>query len=199
MPASSFPTFKKSAPEGVWLPDREELQAAAGRSLPDLIAPDLRILFCGVNPGLYSAAVQRHFARPGNRFWPALHAAGFTTRLLSPWESHELLAAGMGVTSLVARASAAAREISPSELVAGGQQLISKVQQYRPEWLAVLGIGAYRTAFGDRSASPGLQGGRLAGARVWLLPSPSGANGSYPLAALIQQFQAFQQASSSKK
>jgi TDG/mug DNA glycosylase family protein len=178
-------------------PTRDELAAAVGRSLPDLIAPDLNILFCGVHPGLYSAAVQRHFARPGNRFWPALHEAGFTDRLLTPDENHELLVSRYGVTSLVARATATAREITRSELLAGAAQLRDKVGKYQPEWLAIMGIGAYRSAFNEPDAVPGLQPGQLAGSRIWLLPSPSGANGSYPLAVLIGQFKALRQASGS--
>src|SRR5207302_2309075 len=116
-------------------------------TVPDLIAPRLRALFCGINPGLYSAAVSHHFARPGNRFWPALYAAGFTNRLLSPFEERELLKLDYGITNVVNRATAMADELSTTELIAGGQRLEAKVRRYRPRCLAVLGIGAYRAAF----------------------------------------------------
>lgn len=179
-------------------PTRSELAGAAGRSLPDLIAPGLQVLFCGVNPGLYSAAIQRHFARPGNRFWPALHEAGFSERLLAPHENHELLVSRYGITSLVARATATAREVTRKELQTGAVQLHVKAEQYQPAWIGIMGIGAYRTAFNDPDAAPGPQPTLLAGSRVWLLPSPSGANGSYPLAALIEQFKDLRRAIDSK-
>lgn len=168
-------------------PSRATLAAAEGASLPDLIRPGLRVLFCGINPGLYSAAVQQHFARPGNRFWPGLHQAGFTERLLRPEESNELLLAGYGVTSLVARATASARELKHDELVAGSRTVRQKLELYQPDWLAVLGIGAYRVAFSAPNAVPGPQPDTVADTGVWLLPSPSGANGSYPLTALVEQ------------
>ncbi|HEY0351111.1 MAG TPA: mismatch-specific DNA-glycosylase, partial [Gemmatimonadales bacterium] len=123
-------------------PTRAELAAAVDRRVPDLIAPDLRVLFCGINPGLYSAATGHHFARPGNRFWPALHAAGFTARLLKPWEERLLLEEGIGITNLVARTTAAAAELTPEELRAGRQSLIRKVRRFRPQCVAVVGIGA---------------------------------------------------------
>ena len=131
----------------VYKPTKEEVRAAAGRTVPDVIAPGLRVLFCGINPGLYTAAVGHHFARPGNRFWPALHRSGFTERLLSPFEERELLARGLGVTNVVARATAAAAELAPAEFERGGRTLRAKVKQYRPRFLAVLGVGAYRAAF----------------------------------------------------
>src|SRR5262245_43239966 len=130
-------------------PTRSELAAAAGRTIPDVIAPGLRVLFCGINPGLYSGATGHHFARPGTRFWPTLHGAGFTSRLLRPSEERELLASGCGITNLVARTTAAADELTPRELVASRKRLESKVRRYRPRAVAVLGIGAYRTAFGQ--------------------------------------------------
>lgn len=175
-------------------PTRSELTEAAGRFLPDLIAPGLEVLFCGVNPGLYSAVIQRHFGRPGNRFWPALHEAGFSERLLAPHENHELLVSRYGVTSLVARATATAKEITRAELQAGAVQLHVKAEQYQPAWIGIMGIGAYRAAFDHPDAAPGPQLTLLAGSRVWLLPSPSGANGSYPLVALIEQFKDFRRA-----
>src|SRR5688500_16384613 len=126
---------------------RADLQAAAGRSIPDVIAPDLNVLFCGINPGLYSGATGHHFARPGNRFWPSLHGAGFTRRLLDPSEERLLLASGYGITNLVARTTATADELAPRELVAGRRRFEAKVRRYRPRAVAVLGVGAYRTAF----------------------------------------------------
>ncbi|MGQ0656341.1 MAG: G/U mismatch-specific DNA glycosylase [Betaproteobacteria bacterium] len=151
----------------------------------DVIAPRLRVLFCGINPGLYSAATGNHFARPGNRFWPALHAAGFTPRLLKPWQQQALLEAGYGLTNLVARATAAADELAPGEFMQGKKMLERKVRRYRPRIVAFLGMGAYRHAFGTPAARLGEQPERFAGARVWLLPSPSGLNANYQMGALV--------------
>ncbi|MEO7986714.1 MAG: G/U mismatch-specific DNA glycosylase [Gemmatimonadales bacterium] len=162
--------------------------------IPDIIAPGLSVLFCGINPGLYSAASARHFARPGNRFWPALHQAGFTERLMAPHESDELLGSGYGITTLVRRATATAPELMPSELIAGRRRLARMVGTYRPRWVAVLGVGAYRTAFGQPRAKIGEQADILPGTRVWVLPSPSGANGSYPLVDLVRELRAFHDA-----
>jgi double-stranded uracil-DNA glycosylase len=153
--------------------------------LRDVIAPDLRVLFCGINPGLYSAATGHHFARPGNRFWPALHAAGFTPRLLKPAEKNVLLAAGYGLTNLVNRATAEAAELAPEEFIAGRKRLAAKVRRYRPGIVAFLGMGAYRHAFGQPAATLGEQPARFEGARVWLLPSPSGLNANYQMGALV--------------
>jgi len=175
-------------------PSADEIRAQIDKRIPDLIAPDLGVLFCGINPGLYSAAASRHFARPGNRFWPALHQSGFTPRLISPHESSELLQLGIGVTTLVQRATAKARELSNSELVDGQQRLARMVALKHPRWVAMLGVGAYRIAFGRPRASVGLQSELLAGARLWVLPSPSGANGSYPLVDLVKEFRAFHHA-----
>jgi len=152
----------------------------------DVIAPDLKVLFCGINPGLYSAATGNHFARPGNRFWPALHAAGFTPRLLHPSEKQLLLEAGYGLTNLVARATAGAAELAPAEFVAGRRRLAAKVRRYRPRVIAFLGMGAYRHAFEAPQARLGEQPERFEGARVWVLPSPSGLNASYQLGALVK-------------
>src|SRR5512145_1220550 len=138
-------------------PTSEEIRAAEGSTIADVIAPGLRILFCGINPSLYSAAVGHHFARPGNRFWPALYEAGFTERLLSPFEDRELLNHGYGVTNVVERATATAAELMAAELVVGGQQLEAKVQRYQPHVVAILGISAYRSAFGRSKATLGLQ------------------------------------------
>jgi TDG/mug DNA glycosylase family protein len=155
-----------------------------------VIAPELRVLFCGINPGLYSAATGDHFARPGNRFWPALYAAGFTPKLLHPSEKALLLDAGYGLTNLVNRATAAADELSAAELIAGGKALSSKIRRYRPRAVAFLGLGAYRHAFGKPKATFGLQPETLEGAAIWVLPSPSGLNANYQLPALTKLFRA---------
>jgi TDG/mug DNA glycosylase family protein len=146
------------------------------------------VLFCGINPGLYSAATGNHFARPGNRFWPVLHAAGFTARRLDPAEKHLLLEAGYGLTNLVNRATASADELDPAEFVAGRKRLAVKVRRYRPRAVAFLGLGAYRHAFARPKATLGLQPERFEGAAVWVLPSPSGLNANYQMPALVQLF-----------
>lgn len=169
-------------------PTRADLLAAYGRRVPDVIAPRLRVLFVGINPGLYSGAVGRHFARPGNRFWPALHRAGFTARLLSPDEERELPRYGCGITNIVNRATAAAAELAEQELVAGGRRLVAKVKRYRPRAVAVLGVGAYRVAFGRRRAAVGPQPESIDKTRVWVLPNPSGLNANYRLADLVRLF-----------
>ena len=169
-------------------PTRVELEAAAGKRVPDVIAPGLDVLFCGINPGLYSGATGHHVARPGNRFWPALHGAGFTARRLEPWEERELLEVGLGITNLVNRATATAAELSKDELVRGRAVLERKLRRYAPRWLAVLGIGAYRTAFGKRNAQLGRQPERIGSTGVWVLPNPSGLNASYQLPELIRVF-----------
>jgi TDG/mug DNA glycosylase family protein len=162
--------------------------------VPDLIAPGLRVLFCGINPGLYSGAIAHHFARPGNRFWPALHAAGFSGRLLTPWEEHELLADGYGITNLVARTTASAGELTREELVAGRRRLDRVVRRYAPRWVAVLGVGAYRTAFGRPKAAVGRQEEKLEGATLWVLPNPSGLNANYQLDELARLFRELREA-----
>ena len=171
-------------------PTRAELLAAAGRRVEDVIAPGLTVLFCGINPGLYTAWSGHHFAGPGNRFWPTLHAAGFTDRRLLPSEERELLARGYGVTNVVARATATAAELAPEEYVAGGRRLAATVEAYRPRVLAVLGVGAYRTAFARPKAALGEQPERLGGARVWVLPNPSGLNANYQKDDLARLFRA---------
>ncbi len=162
-------------------PTLEEIRAATGKTVPDIIAPNLHILFCGINPSLYSAAVGHHFARPGNRFWRSLYAAGFTERLLAPFEDRALVQFGYGLTNIVDRSSARADELDAEELVIGQRQLSAKVQHYRPQCLAVLGIGAYRTAFNRPKAVMGRQDESLDGAIVWVLPNPSGLNAHYQL------------------
>ncbi|PWW56940.1 G/U mismatch-specific uracil-DNA glycosylase [Actinokineospora spheciospongiae] len=175
-------------------PTRDELAAAHDRTIPDVLAPDLDVLFCGINPGLYSGFTGHHFARPGNRFWPALHASGFTPRLLRPAEQEELTSFGLGLTNLVARATARADELSDEELRAGGQRLVEVVRQYRPGMLAVVGITAYRTAFGVPKATIGRQGTTIGDAGVWVLPNPSGLNAHYQLEALAAEFRLLREA-----
>jgi TDG/mug DNA glycosylase family protein len=175
-------------------PTRQEVAAAWGKNVPDVIGPALKVLFCGINPSLYSAAVGHHFARPGNRFWPALHAAGFTEHVLSPFEDRELLGLGYGLTNIVARATAAADELSAEELVSGARRLERKVRRYRPGFLAFLGISAYRTAGLRPFAVPGRQAELLAGAGVWVLPNPSGLNAHYQLADLSRLFEELRRA-----
>ncbi len=170
------------------MPTRAELTAAAGKTIPDIIAPGLDVLFCGINPGLLSAALGYHFARPGNRFWPTLHRAGFTPRVLQPAEQRELLAMGLGITNVVPRSTASAAELMPGELRAGARALARKVRRGKPRFLAVLGIGAWRTAFGRPHATLGEQSGRMGGSRVWVLPNPSGLNAHYQAAELARLF-----------
>lgn len=169
-------------------PSPKELLAAANRTVSDVIAPGLRALFCGINPGLYSAATGHHFARPGNRFWPTLFAAGFTDRLLAPWEEGELLPLGYGITNVVRRASAAADELTAEEIVRGGKQLRAKVRRYKPRYLAVLGVGAYRVAFEAPKAKLGLQPESVGETKVWVLPNPSGLNAHYQRTDLARVF-----------
>ncbi|WP_410809344.1 G/U mismatch-specific DNA glycosylase [Micromonospora sp. 067-2] len=171
-------------------PTRQEVAAAAGRGLVDVIGPDLRVLFCGFNPGLYSAAVGLPFARRGSRFWPALHRSGFTDRQLHPWERDEMLRQGVGLTSLSNRATARADELTRAELVAGVTRLAAKTERYRPRWVAILGVTAYRIAFVRPRAGLGPQPARLGPARVWVLPNPSGLNAHFPLPALTAEFAA---------
>jgi TDG/mug DNA glycosylase family protein len=172
-------------------PTRDDLERARGGLVPDLIAPGLRALFCGINPSLYSAAVGHHFARPGNRFWPALHAAGISPRRLRPDEERELLALGYGITNVVERATARADELAPEEFVAGGARLAARVAAHRPGAVAVLGVSAYRAAFGRPRAEVGPQPDALGGAPVWVLPNPSGLNAHYGLEALARIFREF--------
>jgi len=169
-------------------PTKEEIAAAAGKTLPDVIAPALDVLFCGINPGLYTAAVGHHFGRPGNRFWPVLHRAGFTPRLFDPSEQGELLTLGCGITNLVARATAAADELTAAELLAGARVLEEKVRRFAPRWLAVVGIQAYRTAFARPRAKLGPQEETIGATRIWVLPNPSGLNAHYRPEELAELF-----------
>ena len=175
-------------------PSRAEIAGSAGRTVPDLIDSGLEVLFCGINPGLYSGATGHHFARPGNRFWPALHRSGFTPRLLSPWEERLLLLHRLGITNLVARATAAASELSDDELRAGRRRLERKVRRYAPRWVAVVGIGAYRTAFARPRAVAGRQPERLSSTGLWVLPNPSGLNANHQIAELTEAFEELRRA-----
>ncbi|SBT47626.1 G/U mismatch-specific uracil-DNA glycosylase [Micromonospora narathiwatensis] len=174
LPASLTPATRRYP-----RPTKEQLAAAADTLLPDVIAPGLDVLFVGINPGLWSAATGWHFARPGNRFWPALHRGGFTPRRLHPSEQDELPRLGLGITNLVARATARADELTPAELVAGAAELTGKVERYRPRWVAVVGVTAYRIGFARPKAGFGPQPEPLGGAPLWVLPNPSGLNAHF--------------------
>lgn len=169
-------------------PTRVQLEAARGLTVPDVIGKGLKVLFCGINPGLYTAATGHHFARPGNRFWPALQRSGLTPRLLRPWEEEELLGLGLGITNLVQRTTATASELSSEELREGGVELVAKLERFRPQWLAMLGVGSYRSAFGRAAATIGPQPESLGPSSVWLLPNPSGLNAHYQLDDLAAEF-----------
>ncbi len=169
-------------------PTKAQLAEAVHLTVPDLIAPGLQVLFCGINPGLYTAAIGRHFGRPGNRFWPALYGAGFTPRQLLPWDQDELLALGIGITNMVERTTATAAELSPDEYVRGGARLARDVTRYAPRVVAFLGIGAYRSAFRRPKAALGLQAERIGTSALWVLPSPSGLNANHQLADLVALF-----------
>jgi TDG/mug DNA glycosylase family protein len=179
----------------VFKPSKAQVLAARGKSVPDVIAPDLRVLFCGINPGLYSGATGHHFARPGNRFWPALYDAGFTDRLLSPFEERELLKHGYGLTNIVNRSTANAAELSRSELEEGARRLIKTALKYKPRILAVLGVDAYRKAFGRKDAVIGPQKVRIGESALWVLPNPSGANAHFQLKEMAALFRQLREAS----
>lgn len=170
-------------------PTREDVARSAGATIPDVLAPGLRVVFVGINPGLYSGAVGHHFARPGNRFWGALHGAGFTDRVLDPSEDAELPRYGLGITNLVARSTAAAAELTTEELRVGARTLAAKLAPLAPAFVAVLGLGAYRAAFERPTAAEGRQPERLAGSAMWLLPNPSGLNAHHQLPDLIERFE----------
>ena len=169
-------------------PTRAELESARDRLLPDVVAPGLRVLFSGINPGLLSAWTGLHFARPGSRFWPALHASGFTPRLFRPDEQGQLPALGLGITNVAPRATARADELDRDEVVAGGAVLREKVLALEPQWLAVVGVTAYRTAFADRTAGVGPQERTVGATRVWVLPNPSGLNAHHTAQSLGEEF-----------
>jgi double-stranded uracil-DNA glycosylase len=175
-------------------PNKADLLASRGKTVPDVISPELRVLFCGINPGLYSGAVGHHFARPGNRFWPALHLSGFTPCQFTPDQEGKLPDYGLGITNLVERATASAAELNPQELVKGGRQISEKVRRYRPYILAILGIGAYRGAFGQPKAVIGPQAAEIGMCRLWVLPNPSGLNAHYTLEDLAKLFRQLKEA-----
>jgi len=160
----------------------------------DVIAPDLDVLFCGINPGLYTAAIGHHFGRPGNRFWKVLHLSGFTPRELSPFEERELLRYGCGITNLVNFATARADELDDDDLARGARRLVRTVRRWRPRAVAVLGMDAYRTAFAKRRVAVGPQDERIGDAMVWALPNPSGLQASYQLPDLVRLFRALREA-----
>lgn len=169
-------------------PTQADLLAARDLTIPDVAAPGLRVLFSGINPGLYSAATGYHFARPGNRFWPTLHRSGFTPRQLDPSEQDSLLDLGLGITNVVARATARADELTAEELRDGGRELRAKCEWLAPRWLAVVGLTAYRTAFRSRDSKVGPQDESFGATRVWVLPNPSGLNASWTPPRLADAF-----------
>ena len=178
-------------------PTAADLAAAQDLTIPDVIAPGLRVLFSGINPGLYSAATGYHFARPGNRFWPALHRSGFTPRQFRPDEQEQLLGLGLGITNIVARATARAGELTKPELREGGRELLAKAGRLRPHWLAVVGVTAYRTAFGQPRAAVGPQDLTAGDTRLWVLPNPSGLNAHWTPQTLAGEFARLREAASS--
>jgi TDG/mug DNA glycosylase family protein len=179
-----------------WRPTKEQLAAADGETISDLIAPGLRVLFVGINPGLYSGAVGHHFARPGNRFWPTLHAAGFTPWVVSPFEERDLLQYGLGITNLVARTTATAAELTTDELQQGAELLEKKVQRFAPRFVAFLGLDSYRKGLKRRRATVGPQEEGIAASQVWLLPNPSGLNAHFQLPDLARLYGELNRASS---
>jgi len=171
-----------------WKPTKAQLFAAHDKLVPDLAAQDLIVLFAGINPGLYTAAIGHHFGRPGNRFWPALHGGGFTPRLFSPFEESLLLDLKFGITNVVERATVRADELTNDELRAGGERLAAKVKRWRPTVVAFVGIGPYRIISGVKDAGVGLQQAPFGGSHAWVLPNPSGLNAHYQSPALAQLF-----------
>jgi len=169
-------------------PSKEDLRDAVTRTTEDLIDYNLKVLFCGINPGLWSGATGFHFARPGNRFWKALYLAGFTDRILHPSEEYELLERGYGITSFCKRTTARADELTTEEFIAGGKSLVKKLEKFKPQTLAVLGFTAFRTAFRQPKAKLGLQAEKIADVPVWILPNPSGLNAHYQVNDLAELY-----------
>jgi TDG/mug DNA glycosylase family protein len=169
-------------------PTREELLEAANQTMPDILAPNLKVVFCGINPSVYSVVIGHHFARPGNRFWPALYAGGFTPRLFAPSEDQKLLTLGLGITNVAEPSSTAAADLSNEQIKEGGKILRAKIERFQPGVLAVLGIGAYRLAFEQPKARLGLQDTQIGDTRIWVLPNPSGLNAHYHPPQLAQLF-----------
>lgn len=187
--------MSETAPE--YRPSLADLAAARDKTIPDVAAPGLRVLFAGINPGLYSAATGYHFARPGNRFWSALHLSGFTGGLLRPYEQEQLLTLGLGITNVVARATARAAELTTAEIREGAVALAAKVEHLRPRWLAVAGVTVYRTAFESPRAREGPQPGAIGDTRLWVLPNPSGLNAHWSLTSLAAEFARLREAADS--
>ena len=175
-------------------PTKQELAASYGRTLPDLVGPGLRVLLVGINPSLWSGWSGHHFGRPSNRLWVTLHEAGFTPRRLAPEDTAELLAAGIGISNLVARATARADELADDEIRAGVPRLRTTVARWRPRAVAVLGVSAYRVAFREPRAIVGRQRETLEGALLWVLPNPSGLNAHYQQPALSAAYAALRRA-----
>ena len=203
MPVQTQPTSDPSraagpapapTPAPPFRPNAEQLARAHGTTIPDVSGPGLRVLFCGINPGLWSGATGHHFARPGNRFWPALYRSGFTPHQFRPDEQAELLALGLGITNVVARATAKADELTADEYRTGGLALVDRVTRLRPRALAVLGIGAYRTAFGRPRTTVGRQPEGLGDTQVWVLPNPSGLNAHYTVDGIAEEFRRLREA-----
>ncbi len=169
-------------------PTPEELRAATGKTMPDIIAPGLKTLFCGINPSVYSVVVGHHFARPGNRFWPALFAGGFTPHRFSPSEDEKLLELGLGITNVAEKSSVAAADLTRLEIEQGARSLEARVLRFEPQILAVLGIGAYRVGFARPKAILGLQDEKIGNTQIWVLPNPSGLNAHYHPPQLAQLF-----------
>ncbi|HEX8521605.1 MAG TPA: G/U mismatch-specific DNA glycosylase [Tepidisphaeraceae bacterium] len=183
-----------STPPDQVRPTKQQIASCVNKTIPDIIAPELKILFSGINPSLYSACVGHHFARPGNRFWPTLHAAGFTPRRFSPFEDATLVDLGYGLTNIVPRATAAADDLDASEYAPAAELLIRKLKKYQPKYLAILGLGAYRLAFDRPKASLGPQPELIGRTRIWILPNPSGLNAHYQLPDLARIYRLLRKA-----
>jgi TDG/mug DNA glycosylase family protein len=183
--------------ETPWKPTKAQLaEAARTGTVPDVIREGLAVLFVGINPGLYSGAIRHHFGRPGNRFWPALHASGFTPRILSPFDERELLRYDLGITNMVDRTTATAAELDAAELVEGARALAAKVARFRPGYVAFLGVTSYRTAYGRPKAQLGPQPDPVAGVPAWVLPNPSGLNAHHQITDLARMFRQLREAAS---
>lgn len=177
-----------------WKPTKQQLANAHLKTVPDIIGANLDVLFVGINPGLYTAAVGHHFARPGNRFWPAMHKGGFTPIPLSPFDSHRLLEWNLGITNMCPRPTAMAHQLSTHELRKGAKELTGKVLRYKPRFVAIVGITSYRIAFDRKDAQLGLQDETIGASKIWVLPNPSGLNAHYQISDLGKLFAALKRA-----
>lgn len=182
----------------IYRPTKQDLLAAANKTVPDIIGTNLKILFCGINPGLYTAAIGHHFGKPGNRFWQALYLTGFTPRLYSPFEDQKLLNLGFGITNLVSRSTATAAEISNQEFKTGGEILVDKIKKYQPLYTAFVGIGAYKLAFSKDKVKVGHQAGKIENTNVWVLPNTSGLNVNHRLTDFVELFNQLKKAADSE-